>query len=437
MEIIVITAWLSRTILIFNLVCFMFSHFFSVQQFHAPSEKAKLKQKAVILEQKGAYEEALIILQSLTDEDYFVPARDEFCYRIPAYIPATRQLAIMRCHLAIGNTKEAVDIAWIILEKQWDNDNQVKEIIVENAVVQGGYDKIRNRLEVLLNNTPNNFMAKDSLAYLDIVMAAQNGDYEYIVEGIATGPMDRSSDGRQWIKKKACFVLAQGAEESLHALLQGLENNRESMWIVYALGITGDSRTIIPLFDYLLYVNRNYYARIEAAEALARLGSQVVEYCLDQMESPKPIVRERAAQVLSYCAGHVIESSDPNLQRILEALNDPKNRGNKPHVVNIQIFLLRAIAATRNCDYVTSLKKIDESVGTFNKHTERQMAFTLAYLGDFPGIEPILGELEDHHSPGLLSRFQDLAQMPNASVPEILRWYEEKKSQQIDDPSKK
>ena len=127
--------------------------------------------------------------------------------------------------MALGNTSEAVDIAWVVLQRQWVDDHQVKEIIAEETDVQGGTEATRKRLKYQLDKSPKNYMAKDTLAYLELISAAERQDFEYIVTVLPRVGTLRTSGNRsqKWLSENSSLLLTQNAQNAMPVLL-GLQS---------------------------------------------------------------------------------------------------------------------------------------------------------------------------------------------------------------------
>ena len=358
-----------RFILIFCTLVLLLGPNVIAEQMITTNEIAELKQKAIELEKQEKYSEALKILESLTDQDYYIPPRFDIDIIIPGRIPAVRQLAMMRCHLALGNKKEAVDIAWIILEKDWDNDKMIIETIAEETEIQGGVESVRKKLESIINNSENQPMAKEALVYLNILDAGRRGDYELLCDVIMP-----------WIKS--------------------------AQWVI----------------------NGHEWKQ---AKAISQINEKYLRHALDHLESGSIEQRETSAIILSVAPEGELELADPNLVRILGQYKIAINSTEDYREGNIAVHLLRSIATTRNSAYIESLYVIQGKDLPANKFPNNQIVYTLAYLGDESVIPQLQKDLEEGTYPHfVIPALRSLAGKPKASKEELLEWCRMKTKQQ-------
>ena len=361
----------SRTSFVFLATMFLLCESSSAQSLTAASEKEPLKRKAVELETQGDCAGALKILQSLTDQDYYVPAQDEMCYEIPGHISGERQLAMMRCHRILGNKNKASDIAWLVLVKKWDIDRQAVKLIAQETDAQGGVEAVRTRLRTQIKTSDYQPMAKEALAYLNILDAGKRHDY-VAIQGVLV-PWIKSA---QWIHG--------------HKWLQ--------------------------------------------AEAIAQLDETFLRHALEDLESGDQKRRETGAIMLSIAPDGVLERADPKLKRTLAQYKIAINSTEDYKEGNMAVLLLRAIATSRNSDYITPLNTILGKELRANKFPQAQLVYTLGHLGDESVIPQLQKGLEEgKYSHFVLPALRALAKRPKASKKELLEWCRMKTTQQGDE----
>jgi hypothetical protein len=337
------------------------------QELSIAPEKEELKRKAAELEKQGDHAGALKILESLTDQDYYVPPRDEICYLVPGHISGARQLAMMRCHRRLGNTGRAAEIAWFVVAKNWDAERQAVKVIAEETAVQGGVEPVRKRLKAQIKTSEYQPVAKEALAYLNILDAGKRHDY-LAIHGVVV-PWIKSA---QWIHG--------------HKWLQ--------------------------------------------AQAICLVGEALLRSALKDLESGDHKRREVGAIVLSVAPADTLERADPELVRTLDQYKTAIRRTEDYREGNIAVYLLRAIATTRNSVYVEPLRALHRKDLPAHKFTKAPLAYTLGHLGD-PSVIPQLQEgLEKGtYSHFVLPALQTLAGKPSASREEMLKWCRMKTTQ--------
>ncbi len=366
-----------------------------------------LATKALELERQGRYRAALQLLQKLRNGDFVIPARTEITGEtedgqftgewVDARPIGNRRLAMMRCHLQLGNPREALALAWQTIEAETADDSAFA-CIVQHSDLQGGLDRVENRLRKLLKKNPKH-SGKGCLDYVRVEGDLADGKYPALVDRIRSGSWHRSTESGPGaeLKEYVAAALASRSKEALPDLVKVLTPAEQPTWIVYCLGLSGDERAIEPLFNYLVSVS-NTWARQETVLALSRFGDKAASYAIAKLDSKKPLVRERAAEVLSACTGDALQKADPGLKRILRALRDLRNHG-KDGWVNTSTFLLRAIAATRNHDYLDEVRRIKKEAGSLGAGADWQYVYTLAFLGDTSVVPKLIDGLDGkyHH----------------------------------------
>jgi tetratricopeptide (TPR) repeat protein len=365
--------------------------------------RLELAERALELEKQGRYREALDLLQQLEDADFIIPQHREIKGELdggrfevewvgPFYI-GNRRVAMMRCHLRMGNPREAVALAWQTLEAG-TADPSAFACIAEHPDLQGGFDQVESRLRDLLKKNPKDRGSRYGLDYVQVERDLAEGKYAPVVARIRSGAWLRSTERGPdaELKEYVAAALARRAKEALPEIVKTLDPKGQPTWIVYCLGLCGDERAIEPLFDYLLAVE-NTWAREETVLALSRCGDKAASFAVAKLESDKPVVRERAAEVLSSSPGDALQKADPGLKHILQALRDPRNRGTDGWV-NIPTFLLRAVAATRTRQYIGEVRRIKEEVRSFGTFGDGQYIYTLGYLGDLSVVPELIAGLD-------------------------------------------
>jgi len=131
--------------------------------------------------------------------------------------------------------------------------------------------------------------------------------------------------------------------------------------------------------------------------ALSHFSDKAASYAIARLDSAEPVVRESATEVLSVCSGEALQKADPGLKHILQALREPRNQG-KDGPINIPTFLLRAIAATRNHDYLDDVRRIKKEADSFGAAGDGQYVYTLAYLGDTSVVPDLIAGLDGKYS---------------------------------------
>jgi hypothetical protein len=281
-----------------------------------------------------------------------------------------------------------VALAWETLEAG-TADASAFACISGHPELQGGFAQIETRLQGLRNKQPNERLVERCLDYVKVERELAGGDFESLVARIRYGAWNRDSrpNPEAEFKEYVVAALLRRREEAVPHLIKSLDRADEPAWIVRCLSVSKDERAIEPLFHRLLSV-RNYYARNEMVPALAHLGEKAALYAVGKLESDAPRVQECAAEVLSKCSSNVLEKADPGLRRVFALLRNGKNR------VNIPVFLLRAVASTRNRAYVPEVRRIKGEVGSFGKFGDRQYIYTLGHLGDMSVVPELIEELD-------------------------------------------
>ncbi len=367
-----------------------------------------LAQQALNLEKQGKYREALDSLQKLRDVDFVMPGHFEitgetedgrfYGERVPPRPIGNRRLAMMRCQLKLGNQREGVALAWQTLE--WGTaDASAFACIAAHPQQQGGFDQTEKRLLALQKAKPKDRNLQRCLDYVKVERDLSEGDFAALVALIQSGASKRSSESgpRAELKEYVVAALLRRRDEAVPHLVKVLASSGQPTWIVYCLGLSKDRRAIEPLFKYLVSVE-NTWERNEASLALSRLGREAASHAVGKLTSDSPRVRERAAEVLSKCSAASLEAADPGLKQVFRALRDPQNRGAKPHIVNIPVFLLRAVAATRNRAYIPEVRRIKNEAESFGKFGDRQHIYTLGHLGDMSVVPDLIDGLDGVYS---------------------------------------
>ena len=337
----------------------------------AVDPRLDLAGQALEMEKQGKYREALGLLERLDDDDFIIPGhfeltgeREEGVF-VAEWSPprpiGNRRLAMMRCHLGLGSPKEAVALAWETLEAG-TADASAFACISGHPELQGGFTRIETRLHDLRNRQPNKHLVERCLDYVKVERDLSQNDFESLVARIRSGASKRDSERgpAAELKEHVVTALLRRGDEAVPHLIEAIDPRGQTTWIVYGLGRSRDDRAIEPLFEHLLAIE-NSHERKETVLALSRLGEKAASYATGKLASDDSRVRESAAELLSKCSGDALEKADPGLRRIFALLRKGENR------VNIPVFLLRAVASTRNRDYAAEVRRIKSEVGSFGE----------------------------------------------------------------------
>lgn len=365
----------------------------------SPLARARL---ALELEKQGKYREALILLKKVDDADLVIPGRmgisdiaDDGTYIgewEPPYSIGNRRLSMMRCYLQLGKPREAISQAWHLVEAE-SVESSVYICIAKHLELQGGYGAILERLEDLQKKKSIHRGAKWCLEYVraehdlsirhfdDVVLRISSANS---LRSIARGP-------KASLKEHLARSLARRGAAVPH-LIKALGRHSQPTWIVYSLGLSGDERAIAPLFRYLLSTS-NHHERQEAVVALSRLGARATAHAIALLRSKVPSVRETGALVLSECPPNTLKSADPGLTQIFAALRDKRNHVRIPHVVNIPVFLLRAVASTKDRKLIPNIRRLRAKFAKLDLNEDLNYMLTLGHLGDMSVVPDLIRAL--------------------------------------------